>query len=313
MAARTTTAPVPVPAPVAPPPAPPARPAPDRVTALRAALPVLRRALPGLEDAPADAAATLRETDAPPARAWSAYLAHHAGDDAGAATILAALARDGETPEVDDDVTDPAVRALTLIRQHAELLDGGDDDVVERLPCVVFAWDPAAAARAFGPLHGSTRDALVAPFKRRCVAEALGRAMPARDAARAGAAVDAVSRALFRAWPQPDGTVWTAAAISAREALDEPLLGVEGEPVAAQDAAAQALVAQLGRESPELLAPLMAYRRAAQGHIDALARGICAVSQARGRPLRAGQCERRAYTATLAAFTRWVGPRRGME
>lgn len=286
----------------------------DRVACLREGLPTLLRALPEMSRSPEQATATLRTSTSTLARAWLAYLAHHAGDDAGADAILAELARQGETPVVVEGTTDPAVRALTLAREHAELLDDGtNDDVAQRLPCVVFAWDPGPAARAFGPMHGSTRDQLVAPFKRRCVGEALGHAMPPAAASRTVAAVEAVSRALFRAWPQPDGTIWFAAALAAQEALHDPLLGVEGDPVAEQDAAARELVARLSADSPELLAPLVAYRRAAQGQVGAIASGICAVSRERGRALTAGQCERRAYAATLTAFTLWVGPRLGME
>lgn len=294
-------------APVAAAPETPARPRceADRDACLRDGLPVLVRALSELARSPEQAMATLRTSDSPATRAWVAYLAHHAGDDAAANAALAELARDGETPEVDEGTTDPAVRALTLARTHAERLSGGDDDVVARLPCVVFAWDPAAAARAFGPMHGSTRDELVAPFKRRCVAEA--------QAPRVVTAAEAVSRALFRAWPQPDGTIWHAAAIAAQEALRDPLLGVEGAPLAEQDTASRELVTRLSAESPELLRPLVGYRRAVEGSVGAIASGICAVSRERGRPLTAGQCERRAYAATLTAFTLWVGPRLGME
>ncbi len=273
----------------------------DRDACLREGLPTLLRTLPEVSRSPEQAMATLRTSNSPTTRAWVAYLAHHAGDDAAAGAALTELARDGETPEVDEGTTDPALRALRLIRVHAELLG---DDVVQRLPCAVFAWDPAPAARAFGPMHGSGRDELMAPFKRRCVAEA--------QTARVVAAAEAASRALFRAWPQPSGTIWNAAAIAAQEALREPLLGIEGAPIAEQDAQARALVARLA-ESPELLRPLAAYRRSVEGQVGAIASGICAASRERGRPLTAGQCERRAYTATLTAFTLWVGPQVDME
>lgn len=283
----------------------------DRVECLREGLPALTRAMVEVPQAPEQARTILGASRAPSARVWAAYLAHHAGDDAGAETALAALVRDGEAPTLDAAVTAPADRALRLAREHAELLG---DDAVAQLPCAVFAWDPAAAARAFGPMHGSTRDALVAPFKQRCVAEALAGALSPSERARVTAAVDAVTRALFRQWPRPaEGTLWTAAAISAREALTDPLLGVEGDPLAAQDAAARAVVERMAQESPESLPRLGAYRSAAEGRVGAIARGICAVWRARGRTISAGECQRRAYTATLAAFTVWVGARQGME
>ncbi|MEZ4391677.1 MAG: hypothetical protein R3A48_11320 [Polyangiales bacterium] len=294
-----------------PPRAPAARCQADRVECLREGLPALTRAMAEVPRAPEQARAILGESRAPSARVWAAYLAHHAGDDAAAETALAALARDGETPTLDAAVTAPADRALRLAREHAELLG---DDAMARLPCAVFAWDPASAARAFGPMHGSTRDALMAPFKQRCVAEALAGALSSSERARVSTAVDAVTRALFRQWPRPaDGTIWTMVAISAREALTDPLLGVEGDPLAAQDAAARAVVERMAQESPASLSRLAAYRSAAEGRVGAIARGICAVWRARGRTISSGECRRRAYTATLSAFTVWVGARQGME
>jgi hypothetical protein len=286
----------------------------DRDACLREALPTLGRALPEVGRSPAAALAALRASGSPAARAWAAYLAHHAGDDVGAEAILAALARDGEAPTVDNGGDgDVADRALRLAREHADLLSGEAPDFIGLLPCAIFAWDPGAAARAFGPTHGSTRDAIVAPFKRRCVTEALGAALPPAAGARVEAASEAVTRALFRQWPRPaDGTMWTAVAISAQEALRDPLLAVDGASVGAQDAATLALVARLTVDDPRSLARLGAYRRAAQGQVGALANGICAVSRERGRPLTAGQCERRAYAATLTAFTVWVGAMHGL-
>lgn len=302
----------PAPAVAQPTTAPAARCRDDRDACLRAALPALARALPEVGRSPAAALGSLRGSSSPAARAWAAYLAHHAGDDAGAEAALAALARDGESPTVDEGERDVAARALRLAREHAELLSGDAPDLVGLLPCAVFAWDPAAAARAFGPMHGSTRDAIVAPFKRRCVSEALGAALPAAAGARVEAAADAVSRALFRQWPRPaDGTMWTAVALSAQEALRDPLLAVEGPSIEAQDAATRALVDRLAADDPRSLARLGAYRRAAQGQVGALANGICAVARDRARPMTAGQCERRAYAATLTAFTVWVGAMHG--
>ena len=65
--------------------------------------------------------------------------------------------------------------AQGLVGEHAEALSGSNADVVAMLPCAVFQWDGAAARRAFAPVHGSTRDAIIAPFKQRCAREAVER------------------------------------------------------------------------------------------------------------------------------------------
>jgi hypothetical protein len=46
--------------------------------------------------------------------------------------------------------------------------------------------------------------------------------------------------------------------------------------------------------------------------VTAIANGICAVARMRGEAVTGGQCQRRAYTATLAAFTVWVGAQHGL-
>lgn len=279
---------------------------------VREGIAALTAALPRVERSPEVARATLRASRSPMARAWSAYLAHHAGDEAAASAIMAELARDGESPRLaPDDVTAPGDRALYLARAHAEALSGSETDVVSMLPCAVFQWDGAAARRAFAPMHGSTRDAIIAPFKQRCAREAVERAMPA--GARVLAASEAVSRALFREFPRPEaGTLWTAVAIDAHEALRDSLLGLTLAPEVGSDAAVRAVVARLAAERPQLLPHVGNYRRSAEGHVTAIANGICAVARMRGEAVTGGQCQRRAYTATLAAFTVWVGAQHGL-
>lgn len=279
---------------------------------VREGVAALTVALPQVERSPEAARAALRASRSPMARAWGAYLAHHAGDEAAARAIMTELARDGESPRLaPDDVTAPGDRALYLAREHAEALSGSDADVVALLPCAVFQWDGAVARRAFAPMHGSTRDAIIAPFKQRCAREAVERAMPAGR--QVMAASEAVSRALFREFPRPEeGTVWTAVAIDAHEALRDSLLGLTLAPEVGSDAAVRAVVARLAAERPQLLPRVGNYRRSAEGHVTAIANGICAVARMRGEAVTNGQCQRRAYTATLAAFTVWVGAQHGL-
>ncbi len=281
----------------------------DREECLREAMPLLARALPEVARSPESAREALRASRSPAARAWAAYLAHRAGDEADARSIMESLAREGETPSLaPDEVTEPGARALYLAREHAELLG---DDAVALMPCAVFAWDPEVARRAFAPLHGSTRDVIVAPFKQRCVREALDAAMGPAAGARVVAASEAVTRALFREFPRPEeGTMWTAVSIDAHEVLRDALLGIV--PQADADAAARAVVARLAAEDPRSLPRVGSYRRSAEGHVTALANGICAVARMRGQSVTGGQCQRRAYSATLTAFTVWAGALRGM-
>lgn len=284
----------------------------DRETCRRAALPLLDRVLPMAGEHPGEAFEELRVSSAPAARAWAAYLAHHQGDDATAEAMLDALAQEGETSHLaPEGAQAPGVRALYLARELTESLSEGGEDLVSKLPCAVFAWDGDDARRAFAPAHGSTRDAIMAPFKQRCAAEALEGAMAPAARARVLAASDAMSRALFREFPRPDeGTMWTAVAIDAREAITESLLGFTSD-ARARDVAMREVVARLAAADPNALPRVGNYRRSAEAHMTALANGICAVARARGQSVTGGQCQRRAYNAQLAAFTTWVGALHG--
>lgn len=274
----------------------------------RRALPLLTRVLPTVASAPHEAFEALSASNARSARVWAAYVAHHEGDDATASAMLDALEREGLASSITpDEVSAPGARALYLARELVEALSDSENDLIASLPCEVFAWDGEAARRAFGPVHGSTRDRLIAPFKERCAVEALRRALP--PAAQRGvlAASDAMSRALFREFPRPDeGTMWTAVEIDAREALTESLLGFTSDP-RERDAAMRDVVARLAAEDPRALPRVGNYRRSAEAHMTALANGICAVARSRGQAITGGQCQRQAYNAQLSAFTTWVG------
>lgn len=295
----------------APPPAPVTSPAAEPIASrdarLAEAVPLLEDQLPRVAGDPASARRTLRASRSPAARAWAAWLAHHAGDDVDAEAILRELAGEGERPTLAPDGAAPGARALWLAREHVEALSASAPQLVNALPCAVFDGDGADAARAFGPAYGSTRDALVAPFKRRCVEAALERHLGAAGRARALAVDAALSRALFRAWPQPDdGTMWVGVSIAAREVLRDSLLGVSPDD-RATDVAMREVVGRLAADDPRSLARVGSYRRTAQSHVGALAQTLCALASARGRALTPGQCTRRAYTVTLATFTTWVG------
>lgn len=299
---------------VAPPPpvaaAPPAQ-APrcgDRDACLAAGAPLLAALLPRVEREPAEVRRALRASPSPAARAWAAWLAHDAGDDGEAEAIVRALEAEGErSPMLPDDARGPGERALWLARAHAEALSATTPELLDALPCAVFERDGAAAARAFGPAHGSSRDALVAPFKRRCAEAALERHLGARGRAQALAAADALARALFRAWPQPaEGTPWVGVSIAAREVVRDSILGVSPDD-RATDRAMREVVGRVAADDPRALARVGGYRRAAEAQVGALARTLCALAAARGQALTPGQCTRRAYTVTLATFTTWVG------
>lgn len=276
----------------------------SREDCLVEALPLLARTLPRAAAAPAEVAVELMAAQSLAARAWAAYLQHHIGDDAAAERTLATLAAEGEQPRLAPDGASVATRALHLVREHVEALSGRGDDPVAMLPCAVFAWDPEAARDAFAPVHGSSRDAIVAPFKSRCVAESHAALLDVGGRARAQLAEEALLRALFRQWPAPDGTYWNAAAIAARETVRDTLLLLPPRAEVASEAAARALVARLGERD---LARLMAYRRAAEGQLGALTTAVCAAVRARGEAITRTRCEDRVRQATLAAFTSWVG------
>jgi hypothetical protein len=314
-ACRSVASPAPAVAPqthappvIAAPAAPPTAAAPvSREARLAEGIPLLEDQLPHVEDDPAAVRRTLRASRSPAARAWAAWLAHHAGDDADAEATLRELAAEGETASLAPDDATVGARTLWLAREHAEQLAATSPRLLASLPCAVFAWDGADAARAFGPAHGSTRDALVAPFKQRCVEAALERHLGAAGRARALAVDAALTRALFRAWPQPpEGTIWVGASLATRDVMRDSLLGVSPDD-RATDVAMRAVVGRLAAADPRSLARVGSYRRTAESHVGALAQTLCALASARGRALTSGQCTRRAYTVTLATFTTWVG------
>ena len=279
----------------------------DRDRCLRDALPVLTSALPRAGVAPdAEVIASLRASRSPAALVWAAYMLHHAGEESEARRVLAALEAAGERATlVEGGESDTATLALSLAREHAELLSGGAPDVIEVLPCAVFRWDAGVARRAFGPVHGSNRDAIVATFKSRCVHEALSQSMPEAQRAEARRAEEGVARTLFQQWPVPtEGTIWTANAIAARETVRDTLLLVPLDPEIEGEARARALIVRLDDADRRRL---MAYRGRTEGSAWGLARAVCAVARARGEAISAWQCEMRARAAVLAAFTSWVG------
>ncbi len=284
----------------------------DRERCLRDGAPLLARVLPTVAEHPREAFEALHASPSPAARAWAACLAHHSGYDSAAEAMLSQLAEEGEVSHLaPDDARSPGARALYLARELTEALSDGERDAVDALPCAIFSWDGDDARRAFAPAHGSTRDALIAPFKQRCAAEAVGRAMPPEESQRVLAASEAIGRALFRAFPRPaDGTMWTAVAIDAREALTESLLGFATS-ARESDAAMREVVARLAAESPSTLRLVGRFRRTAEAHTSALANGICAVARQQGQSVTGGQCQRRAYSAQIKAFTTWVGALHG--
>jgi hypothetical protein len=220
--------------------------------------------------------------------------------------VLAALETAGERATLaESGEGDLATLALLLAREHAELLSTAAPDLIEVLPCAVFRWDPATARRAFGPVHGSSRDSIVAAFKSRCVHEALSQAMPEAQREQARRAEESVTRALFQQWPVPtEGTIWTANAIAARETVRDTLLLLPLDPEVEGEAHARALIARLDDADRRRL---MAYRGRTEGSAWGLARAVCAVARARGEAISTWQCEMRARGAVLAAFTSWVG------
>lgn len=308
--AAVAPAPPPVvatPAPVTVAPPAPARCDDDNDPCVREQLPALTRALDQAETSPRDALAALDGLTAPEAIAWRSYLAHHVHDEDAAAQALAQI-EDEAMSAAPSEVTAPGARALWVIRRRAEALQSLDPDHLEHLPCAVFQWDPTDARDAFAPTYGSTRDVIIAPFKRRCVDAAVSQALGAEGVARVHNAEDAVFRALFRQWPVPEeGTLWTAVAIRARETMRDTMLRVP-PPSDTAPAAARALVARLSEADR---ARLMIYRQATEGPTGPLTRSLCSVARARGETVSLGACESRVRAATLAAFTVWVGALRG--
>lgn len=270
----------------------------------RAALPGLVQAFARVEAAPSEAMEVLRANRSPAARAWVAYLSHHAGDDAGATATLDALAAEGEAAGLAPSNASPGARALFLIREQAENLSGGDTDLVGALPCVVFRWDPAEARDAFAPAHGSNRDTIIAPFKRRCVTAGLEAGIENPVRGRVAADIEAVTSTLFLRWPVPEsGTLWTAEAISAREVMLDAMLGLPPRPENGE----RPTLALIGRLNDGERNRLMTWRRDVEARIGGLIIGMRALARGRGAPMMINAADLRVRAATLGTFTRWVG------
>ena len=259
-------------------------------------VPLLARALQTIDTPESQAA--LRTSNSPAARAWLAYLAHHAGHDAEAERQLAGLDPDGTSLAPDGSPIE--TRILFLIRAQTELLGAESSDLVPSLPCAVFRWDPEAARRAFGAAHGSSRDSIIAPFKRRCVDEALTPSQ--RGSLRS--AVTAFDAALFGRWPVPeDGTYWISVAILTHEQILDSLLFVRSG---------------MGHEARTPLAPVAGldstdrrrvrgFLRDARGSEVTLARIVCDLVNGTNVQLAEATCRARARASTRAAFAEWHG------
>lgn len=246
----------------------------------------LRQSLREAESDPMEAQERLASLPLPVAFAWRAYLHQAAGQTDEAARLLellgAARPRDPVPTQPPAGADPNLVRALTALRGHTEALLGSDPaEDAPLVPCWLFARHTPEALYAFGPVHGSTLDALMAAHQRRCVTavahDRLGDIAPA-----ALAAADALSQAVRSVRPPPtEGTLFHALAIEHDQRVLRPLL-LGPTPAETSPAAAplRAQVAAAARQDRGVTARFAAFQRARATHAPAYGRGLCAARPA---------------------------------
>ncbi len=254
--------------------------------------------LQGLREAesdPVEAQVSLASLPLPVAFAWRAYLHQAAGQTDEAARLLdllgAARPRDPMPTQPPAGADPNLVRALTALRGHTEPLLGSDPAADAALvPCWLFARHTAEALFAFGPVHGSTLDALMAAHQRRCVT-AVARDRLGDIATAALAAADALSLSVRAVRPPPtEGTLFHALAIEHDQRVLRPLL-LGPTPAETSPAAAplRTQVAAAARQDRGVTARFAAYQRARTTHAPAYGQGLCAARPATP-PLSPAQC-----------------------
>lgn len=274
------------------------------------------------DDAACDAADSARltralaliSTDLPAARAaladgrsaraiaWSAYLAHRAGDSATASSQRALIPDGGLLPSAHGAAPlAPGAELLSVVRQVTDASAGAD----EGFPCVVFAWEGTDGLRAFGAMYGSTRDRLAGGLKFRCASEALDGALqePARREARA--AIDATIAELFQLFPRPEGTIWTASATDAEATLRDIFLVPSYAPPHLDERSLPAVI-QPQPNRAALTAAVGRYLRALPPRLAPMAVGYAAVARARGLTVTDAEAHARVRAGAISALHLWL-------
>ncbi len=272
----------------------------------------LLAALREAENFPPEAHVRLAAIPLPAAFAWRAFL-HHVGGRPDEATRLLRLLRhnDPDPAEIPEPTlppgSDPALaRTLLALREHTEpLLGRGDGDDTALLPCWVFARHTPEALFAFGPIHGSTLDNIVAAHHTRCLT------VVARDrlgdaAEPALAAAGALSVAVRAVLPAPaDGTMFHALAIDNDQQVFRPLLLGPTAPAVPPVPPLQSLVSAAARRDRGITRRMAGYTRARAAHAPAYGRGICAARPATP-PLSPAACTALGAAEADRALGSWL-------
>lgn len=283
----------------------------DAPTCLPTHREALLQSLREAESDPVEAQVRLASLPLPVAFAWRAYLHEASGQHDEAARLLALLgaAQPPAGPAPPPSGANPdLLRALNALRAHTEPLLGSDPTADAPLvPCWLFARHTPEALMAFGPVHGSTLDALVSAQQRRCVAAVVHDRL-GEGAAPALAAADALSQAVRAVRPAPaDGTLFHALAIEHDQRVLRPLLlgptRAEAPPTATP---LQAQLAAAARRDRGVTARFAAFRRARTAHAPAYGRGLCAARPATP-PLHAAQCTALGAAEADRALSDWLG------
>lgn len=268
----------------------------DDAACARASTEALTAALSLLPaDEPAARAALLRARSRR-AFAWRAYLAARAGEGEAASEILA------RALEVEAEAAQARAAALAAIRTETEREDGAD---VERIPCEVFVWDGLDAVAAFAPMHGSNLDGMAARLKSRCTEAALDARLPEAERVAVRRSLAALRDSLFTRFARPDGTMFTAYAITANERVSDVFLHLEFTPPAHTAAELRSLVRGRGA------AALSGHLTVVNAEAPRLGRAWCAMARAAGRVVAPAACVARVRAAALSSAHEWLTAVRG--
>lgn len=238
--------------------------------------------------------------------AWRSYLALHAHDDAEADRLRAQLVSVGIDTSTGPDTAPlpPGAQALFLVRQATDA-SIADRDALAGFPCVVFAWEEIGGLRAFGAMHGSSLDNIAGGIKSRCAEQSLDVALPEADRAAAHRVVSATLADLFRLFPRPDGTMWTAPAVDAASRLTDVFLVTTYVPPHGDERELPGLLR--GRPNRAALSAAVGqYLRALTPRLAPLASAWAAVARHQGQTVDDAVAHSRVRTAAVSALYLWL-------
>jgi hypothetical protein len=190
--------------------------------------------------------------------------------------------------------------------------DGGLPGEERLFACDVYDRPADLYPTVFSSHWGSSADNTMMLVTRYCLAELVGRRLPAVQAKEVLAAEEKVRIRVFRTWEPPMcdgqycGTMWYGNMIRAGTPLTHVLLAPEIADISRPPGAVAELVKKHASRVPALAGQVRRFRSVLKKHAPALGRGVCAAAKARGHKWSDQRCSDAARRAGEAAMADWL-------